>query len=104
MTLRLTLVAHAPTEATRRHRFPLDEPADRPPALTIDARAGALTSSALRCRQTAEATGLAPSVDHRLDDWDLGDWAGRALSDLAPEAVRFWLADARTAGSPWPRC
>lgn len=93
MTLRLTLIAHAPTEATRKHRFPLDEPADAPSAITLDARADVLTSAALRCRQTAEAAGTPATVEHRLDDWDLGDWAGRSLSDLAPDAVRPWLAD-----------
>jgi broad specificity phosphatase PhoE len=93
MTLRLTLVAHAPTEATRRHRFPLDEPADDPPAIPVDARAQALTSVALRARQTADAAGVSASVDHRLDDWNLGTWAGRTLDDVPPEALQAWLGD-----------
>jgi broad specificity phosphatase PhoE len=93
VTLRLVLVAHAPTEATRQHRFPLDEPADAAPVAAVDDRADALTSAAARARGTAAAAGVTAAVDHRLDDWDLGAWAGRDLGDVPAAQLRAWLAD-----------
>ena len=62
---RLTLVRHAPSDATRRSAFPLDEPLDargRDEARALAPRLGrfdvAWTSPAARARQTAEALGL----------------------------------------------
>jgi broad specificity phosphatase PhoE len=93
MTVRLTLLAHAPTEATRRHRFPLDEPADDVTLPLLDAQATVLTSAARRCRQAAEALGAAATVEARLDDWDLGAWGGRAPTELDPAELQVWLSD-----------
>jgi broad specificity phosphatase PhoE len=57
----------------------------------------ALSSPALRCRQTAEVAGLGSvSVEPALAECDFGAWAGRALADIdeeAPEAVAAWMTD-----------
>jgi broad specificity phosphatase PhoE len=101
---RLLLVRHAPTAATRATRFPVDEPLDergRVAAASLGAAlpAGceALTSPALRCRQTAEAAGLsAPSVDPALAECDFGTWTGRSLADVheaEPETAEAWMLD-----------
>jgi broad specificity phosphatase PhoE len=101
---RLLLVRHAPTAATRATRFPVDEPLDergRAAAVSLGAAlpAGceALTSPALRCRQTAEAAGLGgPSVDPALAECDFGTWVGRSLADVheaEPEAAEAWMLD-----------
>jgi broad specificity phosphatase PhoE len=95
---RLLLVRHAPTSATRRVAFPLDEPLDDRGRAAAAALAGALphavsvvTSPALRCRQTAAAAGLAASVDGAVAECDFGDWAGRALDEVDLGA---WMVDA----------
>jgi broad specificity phosphatase PhoE len=101
------LICHGSTPATRRTAFPLDEPLE-PSALEaaaalrdrIPAGRPALTSPALRCRQTAEALELTATVDAGLADWDLGRWAGRSLDELATEApndVHSWTTDPTTA-------
>ena len=105
MSSRVTFIAHGSTSATRRTAFPLDEPLEptapaaiaslaerlhRPPGVL------ALTGATRRCRQTAELLGLVAAVDAGLADWDLGDWAGRALAELsteAPDDVRAWITD-----------
>lgn len=47
----------------------------------------AVVSPALRCRQTAEALGLAPRSDPRIWEQDFGAWEGlAALPDLGPMA------------------
>ncbi|HEV7885193.1 MAG TPA: histidine phosphatase family protein [Solirubrobacteraceae bacterium] len=101
---RLLLVRHAPTAATRAARFPVDEPLDErghAAAAALGARLPgsfeALTSPALRCRQTAEAAGLsAPSVEPGLAECDFGAWAGRSLADVheaEPETAEAWMLD-----------
>ncbi|MDT7577644.1 MAG: hypothetical protein QOH17_3977 [Pseudonocardiales bacterium] len=103
MSARLTLVAHAATAATVRVAFPLDEPLE-PRGLAAAQGAGgrlrrvtrALRSPAKAAGETAEALGLAATVDAGLTDWDLGEWRGNTLDDIAaadPEAVTAWLAD-----------
>jgi len=103
----LLLVRHAPTAATRASAFPGDEDLD---ARGREAAAGlagrlprsreVLTSPARRCRQTAEAAGLAAVVDDAIRDCDFGSWTGRTLAavDAAdPAAVREWMLDPEAA-------
>jgi broad specificity phosphatase PhoE len=101
---RLLLVRHAPTAATRAARFPVDEPLDERGRVAAAARGAALpgsfealTSPALRCRQTAEAAGLsAPSVEPALAECDFGAWAGRSLAEVQaaePETAEAWMLD-----------
>lgn len=103
MSARLTLVAQAATAATIRVAFPLDEGLD-PRGLTAaqDARdrlrrvVRALRSPAAAAEETADALGLTATVDAGLADWDLGDWRGRTLDEIAavdPAAVSAWLTD-----------
>jgi broad specificity phosphatase PhoE len=101
---RLLLVRHAPTAATRRFAFPDDESLDEHGrdaasalAAWIPARVGVLSSPSARCRQTAEAAGLAiDAIDPALAECDFGAWAGRTLDDVTatePEAGRAWMTD-----------
>jgi broad specificity phosphatase PhoE len=102
----MLLICHGSTAATRTTAFPLNEPLE-PSALDAAAALAdrfpsdrrTLTSPALRCRQTAIALGLSPTVDAGLADWDLGRWAGRTLNELAessPDDVRAWTSDPST--------
>ncbi|MEA2331696.1 MAG: hypothetical protein QOH58_1834 [Thermoleophilaceae bacterium] len=94
---------HAPTGATRESAFPRDEPLDErareQAALLADKlprRCDALSSPALRCRQTAAAAGLDPSDDPALAECDFGTWAGRSLAEVNaadPDAARAWMTD-----------
>jgi broad specificity phosphatase PhoE len=102
-TTRLTLIRHAPSAATRRSAFPLDEPPDArglDEARGLAARLGrfdaAWSGPALRARQTAEALGLDPTVAPELDECDFGTWRGRTLAELHaedPAAVAAWMED-----------
>jgi broad specificity phosphatase PhoE len=102
---RLLLVRHAATSATRAAGFPVDESLDargRTDAATLTgalpARCTALSSPALRCRQTAAAAGVpAPTIVDVLRECDFGTWAGRTLADVAaadPAGVGAWMEDA----------
>jgi broad specificity phosphatase PhoE len=101
---RLLLVRHAATAATRAAGFPADEPLDargRAEAArlagVLPARREALSSPALRCRETAQAAGLAePAIEPALVECDFGTWAGRTLADVhaaEPDASRAWMED-----------
>lgn len=102
---RLLLVRHAATEATRAAAFPADEPLDEE-ALgaagrlrdVLPARCEAISSPALRCRQTAAAAGFEqPHVEPDVAECDFGSWTGRTLADVSveePESVRAWMTDA----------
>lgn len=105
---RLTLVCHAPTAATASGAFPADEPLDaRGRAWARDAAGGRLgrvrrarAAPAPACRETAAALALDAEPDPGLRDWDLGDWRGRTLDEVAaadPAGVRAWLADPEAA-------
>lgn len=95
---------HAATAATRAAGFPADEPLDERGradaarlAATLPVRREALSSPALRCRQTAEAAGLqAPAIEPALRECDFGAWAGRTLADVhaaEPDAAAAWMLD-----------
>jgi broad specificity phosphatase PhoE len=101
--MRLFLVRHAPTAATRAAAFPADEPLDDGGRAAADSFAAprhdsVVCSPALRCRQTAEAAGLAvSSFESALAECDFGAWAGRSLADIEPSAARAWMTDPDSA-------
>lgn len=107
MSLRLTLISHAATKATRAAIFPLDEPLEPESyakAATLASGMGrvdgAWTSPALRAVQTAEALGLEASIDSALRDIDLGQWAGKSLVEVEavePLGLQRWMADVSAA-------
>ncbi len=106
-TTRLTFVRHAPSEATRRSAFPVDEPADargleeaRALAASLGRFDAAWSSPAARARQTALALGLDAAVAAQLDECDFGAWHGRTLAELDeedPVAVAAWIEDPAAA-------
>jgi broad specificity phosphatase PhoE len=106
-TTRLTLVRHAPSDATRRSAFPVDEPLDargldeaRALAPRLERADVAWTSPAARARQTAEALGLDATAAPELDECDFGAWRGRTLAELDDEdpiAVAAWIEDPAAA-------
>ncbi len=99
----LLLVRHAATTATRAAAFPAGEELDERGRGEAAALAGvlprgaeAITSPALRCRQTAVAAGLDARADDEIGDCDFGAWAGRSLTELNdsdPDGVRAWMLD-----------
>ncbi|WP_033400185.1 histidine phosphatase family protein [Actinokineospora enzanensis] len=104
--MRVVLICHGATAATRTAAFPADEPLTE--AALRDAAAGpdlgrvdrALRGPMLRCAQTAAALGLAADPDERLRDNDYGRWRGRTLDEVAtaePDAVTRWLTDPGSA-------
>jgi broad specificity phosphatase PhoE len=107
MTLRLTLLCHAFTDAVRRAVFPGDEPLDGRAAAQAAAAVGVLgafdnvwTSPALRARQTAAALRLSAQDDPALRDCDFGRWTGLRLTDLEtrePDAVAAWISNPAAA-------
>jgi broad specificity phosphatase PhoE len=100
--VRLTLICHGSTSAVRTAAFPLDEPLDPRGHAKAAGLAGALrgvaaalTSPALRARQTAAALLLDAIIDPALRDIDLGRWAGRSFADVEgaePEALSAWTS------------
>jgi broad specificity phosphatase PhoE len=106
-TTRLTLIRHAPSDATRRSAFPVDERLDAralEEARALAPRLGrfdaAWTGPALRAGETAEALGLNATVASELDECDFGSWRGRTLAELHaddPAAVAAWMQDPAAA-------
>ena len=101
---RLLLVRHGATAATRAAAFPADEPLDARGLVdaaslrgALPSKFDALSSPALRCRQTAEAAGVVdPALVDALAACDFGAWAGRTLAALhakEPDAVGAWMTD-----------
>ena len=95
MDIRLLLVSHASTAAQRAARFPDDGPLDARGLAEIEAArprlatpndATTFTSPAVCALETAQALGLAPTLDNRLADINYGRWRGRRLAELALEA------------------
>ncbi|WP_095206499.1 histidine phosphatase family protein [Granulibacter bethesdensis] len=109
MTLRLILLCHAATEATRQARFPHDEPIrerERQRLATWNSSLPAkmahlFLSPASRVQQTAEALHLPEragrtEITAALADLDYGAWRGRTMADCAqsmPSAVQTWIKD-----------
>lgn len=99
---RLLLIRHAPTAAVRRAAFPVDEPLDAAGLAAARRLAGrlgrgdALSSPALRTRDTATAAGLSAAVEPALRECDFGSWAGRTLAEVHeedPGAAAAWMTD-----------
>lgn len=104
-TSRVSLIAHASTDAVRQARFPDDEPLDRYGVAEARERAHPTTRAARcsptrRCTETAVALGLRAAEDPELTPWELGSWRGRRLDELSasePDAVMAWLHDPDSA-------
>jgi broad specificity phosphatase PhoE len=86
----------------RRAAFPIDEPLDeagRAAATALAGRLGrgqALTSPALRARDTAVAAGLDAQLEPLIEECDFGSWAGRTLAevhDADPVGAGAWMLD-----------
>jgi broad specificity phosphatase PhoE len=107
LTSRLTLIAHAATEAQRRAAFPLDEPLEKRELEKVAAlgwkapRALRVASGPeRRAQKTAEALGLSAEQVDELRDCDYGAWRGLTLSEVElrqPEEVLAWLTDPAAA-------
>jgi broad specificity phosphatase PhoE len=103
MTIRLVMITHAPTAATREARFPSDEPLDaRGADATADAQGTlrrfdrVVRGPERRCGETAAGLGLDAVADPALADLDLGAWRGRTLTELEasmPADLGAWLTD-----------
>jgi broad specificity phosphatase PhoE len=103
MPTRLLLIAHGATAATRRAAFPLDEPIEAAAHELANAIAPNLmpahrhyTAPERRCRETAEALGLAAEPQTLLADLDLGRWRGKsfdAMLEEGPQAIAAWTSD-----------
>jgi broad specificity phosphatase PhoE len=101
--MRLILICHGATAATRTASFPADEPLEeaalrraRRLGKSLPAADRSWTSPSLRARQTAEALSLEATPHPALRECDYGRWAGRTLDDLGatePEALGAWLSD-----------
>lgn len=100
---RLLLVRHAPTAATARGAFAADEPLGEP-ARRAAAGLGRrlpladaiLSSPARRCRQTAAAAGLEPSIEPALAECRFGTWEGRTWAEITAagaDRAEEWLHD-----------
>ncbi len=100
---RVTLLAHAPTAATAGAAFPDDEPLDERGRAWVAAARSAVPrvdrvvcAPGAACVETCAGLGLGAASEARLGGWDVGEWAGRALDDVAaerPAAVTAWLTD-----------
>jgi broad specificity phosphatase PhoE len=103
---RLSVIAHASTDALRRAAFPADEPLDsfgerdctsiklawRPARVFI--------APELRARQTAEALALRGEIVPALRDCDYGRWTGQSMQEVTgtdPAGFARWLAEADAA-------
>lgn len=100
---RLLLIRHATTEAVRRAAFPLDESLDeagRAAATALAGRLGrgdALSSPALRARETAAAASLEAQVEPLIGECDFGSWGGRTLAEVHesdPQGAGAWISSA----------
>jgi broad specificity phosphatase PhoE len=105
VSARLTLLSHAPTAATRRSAFPMNEPLEDLAKLsTLNWQSPRtqqiLTAPELRAWQTAEALNLIATPIPELRDLDYDTWQGRTLTDLHtedPEAIAQWFTDPTAA-------
>ncbi|MFJ3768834.1 histidine phosphatase family protein [Streptomyces sp. NPDC090082] len=107
MTVRLTLVSPATSEALRAVRFDDDGPLDpagiaRAEALapSVGPSSRAYVSPSRRCRRTAEALGLAAEPVEGLAGCAMGRWRGLTLEAVAAAeeaGVTAWLSDPAAA-------
>jgi broad specificity phosphatase PhoE len=107
MTVRLDLLAHGASSATRAGRFPDDEALEAPAIAALEALRGllrsygcVLTSPSRAARETAAALGLEAGVETALKDCDYGRWRGLEVADVVarePEEYAAWLGDPAAA-------
>jgi broad specificity phosphatase PhoE len=107
MTVRLILVCHASTAATRAAAFGDDDPLDEPGrakaaqlAATARLDGEAWCAPSRPARETALALGIQADDEPALRDCDFGCWRGQSLGDVSrrePEAVTQWLTDPSAA-------
>jgi broad specificity phosphatase PhoE len=105
VTVRLDLLAHGASAATRAARFPDDEALEAVGAVValrgrLRFYDGVLTAPARAARETAEALGFDAEVETALRDCDYGRWRGLALADVATrETIEFaaWVSDPAAA-------
>lgn len=106
--MRLHLLAHAATAASRQARFPADEPLDdggrrAASAVSLTAPDHLWCGPARRCRETAALVLPGRAVDGDAPSGPAsGAWAGRAPGELAaedPAALQAWMADPDAAPS-----
>jgi broad specificity phosphatase PhoE len=99
----LLLIRHAPTAATARGTFPLDEPlldglgttGDSLRILSRDVK-HFLSGPESRAIGTARALGIDPVIDDDLADCNFGSWAGKTLSEVHaadPDGWELWFED-----------
>ena len=103
MTDRLTLIAHAATEAQRRTTFPLDEPIlDQEVAKVLGLNWVAPRAEHIwaapeqRTQQTSSILALQATTAEHLRDCDYGSWRGRAMDQVQSEdqeGLLAWLTD-----------
>ena len=87
MTVRLDLLAHGASPATRAGRFPDDEALEASAVAALEGLRGrlrsygcVLTSPARAAHETAAALGLRADVETALQDCDYGRWRGLEVS------------------------
>jgi broad specificity phosphatase PhoE len=103
MAVRLDLLAHGASSATRAARFPDDEALEPSAVAALETLRGrlrsyacVLTSPSRAAHQTAMALGLKADVEEALRDCDYGRWRGLKVADVAaqePDAFAAWLGD-----------
>ena len=101
MAVRLTLLCHAATAATRTASFPDDEPLDDAALAALRAwpqarPTQAWCSPAQAAVATAATLGLAALPVQDLRDCDYGRWSGRRITDVfaqEPAAIEAWRTD-----------
>ena len=108
MPVRLIIITHAETEATRRAAFPNREgltqkgaKAARDQWMAMPRHDAAFCSPAIAARETASALGLQAEVDVDLGELDVGRWRGETLAAIAhaeANAAAAWIADPTFAG------
>lgn len=101
--VRLTLLSHGMTDAMSAGRFPADEPLNALGTRQVRALDDqgspdlVVTGPEMRTRQTAELRGWQPDIDPALADLDCGNWRGRSLTDIDPDALRQWMTEPASA-------
>lgn len=99
--LRLTLLAHAVTDAVIAERFPVDEPLNAigcrqtqaAACIAVPTVARQLAAPEQRAHQTAELMGLKATTEPRLADLDYGRWRGKALWAVCPAELQALVTE-----------
>jgi broad specificity phosphatase PhoE len=104
---RLTLIAHAGTDAQKHAAFPLDEPVSgwetaksRAILWRVPRAEHVWSAPEQRAQQTFRMLGLRAVIADELQDCNYGRWRGRKMEDihiLEPESIAAWLTDPSVA-------